>query len=38
VVFVTPRFVNPDPHIARAQSVELRNQADARRRQLMMVD
>lgn len=38
VVFVTPRFVNPDPHVARAQAIESRQQTDARRRQLMMVD
>jgi pilus assembly protein CpaC len=38
VVFVTPRFVNPDPHLARAQSLEQRNEATAIRRQLQMVD
>ncbi|MEN9775707.1 MAG: Type pilus biosis and competence protein pilQ precursor [Pseudomonadota bacterium] len=38
VVFVTPRFVNPDPHLARAQALEQRNAAMTTRRQLMMVD
>ncbi len=38
VVFVTPRFVNPDPHLARAQSLEQRNEATTMRRQLLMVD
>jgi len=38
VVFVTPRFVNSDPHVARAQALEMRNEATAQRRQLLMVD
>jgi pilus assembly protein CpaC len=38
VVFVTPRLVNDDPHIARAQAVERRNQANDLRELLRVID
>lgn len=38
VVFVTPRLVNDDPHIARAQAVHQRNQAQDLRQLLRVID
>jgi Flp pilus assembly secretin CpaC len=38
VVFVTPRLVSEDPHLARAHAIERRNQAQELRELLRMVD
>jgi len=38
VVFVTPRLVSEDPHLARAHAIERRNQAQDLRELLRMVD
>jgi pilus assembly protein CpaC len=38
VVFVTPRLVNDDPHVGRAQAIQQRNRAQDLRELLRMVD
>jgi pilus assembly protein CpaC len=38
VVFVTPRLVSEDPHLARAHAIERRNHAQELRELLRMVD